>query len=181
MKNLLLTAFAVFLTSLAIAQDSQVYASLDVKATDTDPPAATKATATVASEAELTDEDYKLMEYVYFLQDSPAKKEPGKRRQAANYLSWFINRTVEIDLSLENKMPFLQYGESVPMFMAGYLEFVVSHPVPDVDKANLAGIRSVIAYYEDNKDVLGDDELLEKLVELDDEGRLPAYIKRKLG
>lgn len=165
-----------------MAQDSDVYASVDVDKPDRDPVLSTaKATRVTTDNGELSDEDYKLMEYVYFLQDSPAKKNAGRRKQAANYLGWWINRSAEIDLTLEDKMPFLQYGESVPMFMAGYLEFVVAHPVPNVDKANLAGIRSVIAYYKDNKEALGSDELLEKLVELDEEGRLPAYIKRKLG
>ncbi|MGB3798162.1 MAG: hypothetical protein WA952_00025 [Lewinella sp.] len=177
MKNLL-TALVVFLSSIAMAQD--VYASVDVSDTDPETPAPAAKT-TRAAATELSDEDYKLMEYVHFLQDSPAKKLPGKRRQAANYLGWYLNKTTEITLTLDDKMPFLQYGESVPMFMAGYIEFVVAHPVPNPDKANLAGIRSVIADYKDNKEVLGKDELLEKLVELDDKGRLPAYIKRKLG
>ncbi len=178
MKSLL-TALVVFLSSIAMAQD--MYASVDVSNTDPETSApAGKATRTTA-ETELSDEDYKLMEYVHFLQDAPAKKNPGKRRQAANYLGWYLNKTTEINLTLEDKMPFLQYGESVPMFMAGYIEFVVAHPVPNPDKANLAGIRSVIAYYKDNKEALGTDELLEKLVDLDDKGRLPAYIKRKLG
>lgn len=190
MKNLLRTAFAVLLTAGALtAQDAgldgEVYASVDVKRTATDPPAtkpAAKTTAKSATDAdELSDEDYKLMEYVFFLQDSPAEKEKGKRKQAANYLGWYLNQAAEFDLTLEDKMPFLQYGESVPMFLAGYIEFMVSHPLKNVDAANLAGMRSVIAYYKDNKEALGRDELLEKLVDLDEKGRLPAYMKRKLG
>ena len=190
MKNLLRTAFAVMLTAGALsAQDAalggDVYASVDVDRATTDPPttkAAAKATSKSSGSAdELSDEDYKLMEYVFFLQDSPADKEKGKRKQAANYLGWYLNQSVEFDLTLEDKMPFLQYGESVPMFLAGYIEFMVSHPLKNVDAANLAGMRSVIAYYKDNKEVLGRDELLEKLVDLDEKGRLPAYMKRKLG
>ena len=189
MKNILLAAFAVFLTSVVTGQDSalsgDVYAAVDVSRTETDPPAGTntarKTTKAATDDGELSDEDYKLMEYVYFLQDSPGDKQTGKRRQAANYLGWYLNKTVELNLSLENKMPFLHYGESVPMFMAGYIEFMVSHPIKNEDAANLAGIRSVIAYYKDNKEALGRDELLEKLVDLDEKGRLPAYMKRKLG
>ena len=188
MKQFLLTAFAVFLTAFAVAQqsalDSDVYASVDVAKDNTDPETTGKETKTTrrsADDGELSDEDYKLMSYVHFLQDGAADKQRGKRKQAANYLGWWLNRSTEVNLTLEDKMPFLQYGESVPMFMAGYIEFVFTHPLPFPDKANLAGIRSVIAYYKDNKEILGEDELLEKLVELDDKGRLPAYIKRKLG
>ena len=189
MKQFLLTtAVAVFLTGQAVAQDSaldgDVYASVDVTTENTDPETSAKATTTTrraADDGELSDEDYKLLTYVHFLQDGAANKEPGKRKQAANYLGWWLNRSAEVNLTLEDKMPFLQYGESVPMFMAGYIEFVFTHPLPFPDKANLAGIRSVIAYYKDNKEILGEDELLEKLVDLDDKGRLPAYIKRKLG
>ena len=190
MKNLLRTAFAVLLTAGALtAQDSalggDVLASVDVDRTPTAPsttkPVARSTAKANGSADELSDEDYKLMEYVFFLQDSPADKQKGKRKQAANYLGWYLNQSAEIELTLEDKMPFLQYGESVPMFLAGYIEFMVSHPLKNVDAANLAGMRSVIAYYKDNKDVLGRDELLEKLVDLDEKGRLPAYMKRKLG
>ncbi len=124
---------------------------------------------------------FELEDIIQNLQDSPANLDRHRRKIDAKKLEDWVKRSPEVGLELsDNIMPYLQYGEARTLFTCGFVQYSVAHPVFNPDAAYVAGIRSVISYYKDNRDVLGSDELLDKLVKLKEKGRLSGFIKRRL-
>ncbi len=167
MKQLLPVLF-LFLSTLAIAQAPVAqFASYE--------PTPERTTTT------FTQQHFEVIRQINYLQDMPADKEVEKRKQAVLYVTNWMKSSPDVNLVLEDKiMPYLQYGESLAIFMGVYAQFELTHPTTDYVAANIAGVHSVISYYLDNKETLGFDAVLEKLVNMRDSGRLRGFLKRRI-
>lgn len=67
--------------------------------------------------------------------------------------------------------------------MGGWTKFVLENPKyqKDLVKGNLAGLKSVINVYENNKDnAMKKDKSVEKLVKLNKKGELENWVKEQL-
>ncbi len=198
-----LLPFLFLLPSLLAAQndlapDTETFAAVDI------PVHSSTAPATKASNDPEKDEDsaatespddteaapvmrrmpvisYELEDIMQNLQDLPANRDRHQRKIDAKKLEDWIKLNPEIGFDpSDDILPYLQYGEARTLFTCGFVQYSVAHPVFNPDAAYVAGIRSVISYYKDNRDILGSDELQDKLVKLQEKGRLSGFIKRRV-
>lgn len=167
MKHILPLLF-LFLSTLSFAQARFVGYTAEA-------PAAT-------APMKFTEQHHAVIAQANYLMDMPADKDVEKRAEAARFVANWIKSSNDVDLNLEDKlMPYLQYNEALAIFMGSYAQFSLTHPTTDHVAANIAGMYSVVSYYLDNKETLGFDVLLEKLVDMRDSGRLRGFIKRRIG
>ena len=172
MKQLLPLLF-LFGSALALAQDASLQT---VASNDTEAAAPAARTA-----VRFTQQHFDVMAKISYLQDMPADKEPEKRRETAAYVTSWVASNPDVNLEIPEKIePYLKYGEAEAIFMGAYAQFHLTHPTTDYVAANIAGIFSVLSYYMDNKEVLGFNVVLEKLINLRDKGRLRGFIKRRV-
>ncbi|WP_157974528.1 hypothetical protein [Lewinella sp. IMCC34183] len=128
-----------------------------------------------------TEQHHRVIALIDFLQDTPADKDVAQRKQATAQIEAWLDRTNDVSVEVDEKLrPYLRYGESKAIFMGRYAQFALMHPTTDYVAANIAGVYSVVSYYLDNKEALGFDVLLEKLVDMRAKGRLRGFIKRRV-
>ncbi len=130
----------------------------------------------VAETPELPAMPDEVADLIQYLQESPADYDPHQRKIAAKKLDTWVQESPAVNLTLsEAILPYLQYAEARTLFTCGYVQYTASHPV-----AAVAGGRTLISYYQDNMHILGRDELLDKLVDLRENGRLDGFVRRRV-
>ncbi len=161
-------------TGVAVAQSSP--------GPDAKPLAQTEfAARDVAETPELPAMPDEVADLIQYLQESPADYDPHQRKIAAKKLDNWVQESPAVNLTLsEAILPYLQYAEARTLFTCGYVQYTVSHPVADPGAAKVAGMRTLMSYYQDNMHILGRDELLDKLVDLRENGRLDGFVRRRV-
>lgn len=162
MKRLLLTLVAVALTAELFAQDF-----------------------TVPQNARLEKvEDYATYEQhviscVDWLMKTPVNEQTEKRKEAHAFLLKWL--TGSPNVHLEIKQEIVTFMGSSPdllmIFMGGWTKYALESKDFDNKVAgNLAGIESVIEFYQNNKAFLSKDKNVKKYIKMKDKGTLEEYI-----
>jgi len=135
-----------------------------------------------------TEEDYIAAEkqvingFAWFVNNPPNKNKDTKDAIVAFLIKWVTGSpTVSIELS-EKVAPYL---EACPDCLIAYMGGVSIYQIKTRDlenriKAALSGTEVVIMFYEAHKSTLGKNKDIEKLMRLQKQGKLEAYIKDNL-
>jgi hypothetical protein len=118
-----------------------------------------------------------------WLENSPVNQQVGKRKQLnAKLLAWLTNSpTVTIDLN-EKTTPFVKKNpELLFIFMGGWTKYSLQNAYSkDSVKCNMAGIKSSVKVYQMGNGLLKDEQM-EKIIVMDSNGLLEAWVRSQLG
>jgi hypothetical protein len=116
-----------------------------------------------------------------WLENTPVNQDKEKRKnQYAMLLAWITETpTVSIGLRAEMIEFSKKNSELLFTFMGGWTRYsLLNNYSKDQVECNLAGIRSAIKVYKSG--LLKKDKELEKLIDLDEKGKLKSYIAELL-
>ena len=133
------------------------------------------------SEADYAAQHEKVIEVINHLENFPADVYTEQRKQAAAYLMTWLQGSPDVTVTVQSyAAPLLGYGESLVIFMGEYAKHVIRNPEGDELTYNVAAMESVINYYRDNVDVFGRNKDFDKLVKLQEKGKLEKYIDKQI-
>ena len=144
-----------------------------------------------SDEAEVTESDaeidYELYEEdvlkaVDWLIETPLGEEPEARKEISGFLVQWISGTPKVTIEISaGVVTYMDCPECLVIFMGGWTKYALeSGDYENKIKGNLAGTESVIAFYKKNKNVLGKNKAIEKLIKLQKNNKLEAYIEDEL-
>src|SRR6478735_4426915 len=116
-----------------------------------------------------------------WLQATPLNQEVSKRKEAYAFLLSWGSGAPNVTIEISPKV--VKFSEDntdlLMMFISGWARFALENPADNKDKhkGNLAGIKSVTAFYKANlKNGMKKNKEVEKLVKLEAEGKLEAWV-----
>ncbi len=118
-----------------------------------------------------------------WLQNTPLGKEDAKRKEAyAFILKWMMGSpTVTIVVNGDIVKFSSENPDLVFIFMAGWTKYSLqTKDFKNQVIGNLKGIEAVIDFYKRNKEKLVKDKQVEKLIKLQEKGKLEKYIAKKI-
>lgn len=116
---------------------------------------------------------------VNWLLETPLNQEQNKRKEVNAFLmSWLSGSpTVTIEVS-SNIVTFVDCPDCLMIFLGGWAKNTLeTKDNTDKLKGNLAGIESVIRFYNSNKASLGKNKAIQKYIKLQEKGKLEEHIK----
>lgn len=124
---------------------------------------------------------------VNWLEKTPVNVDKDRRTlQSALVLAWIINTPTLTVILNANVFPYTKKNpELIVTFLGGYAKYLIANSNVDskdpmqVHKGNIAGTKSVIAFYQAGNG-LKKDKKIEKIIELDKNGGLEAWVKEQL-
>lgn len=115
------------------------------------------------------------------LMETPIHKEEERRKLVNASIANYIEKNTNFNIELDNKL--FKFADTSPglltIFMGGYTAYIIEHGNHDPVQAKIAGIESVINYYERNEKFLEKDKNVEKFIRKAEKDKLEKYIKRK--
>ena len=135
-----------------------------------------------------TAEDYKpyekdVLNCVDWLIEMPMFQNPAKRKEASAFLlKWLMGSPyVHIEINPEIVTFAGSSPELLLAFMGGWAKYSIeSENFDDKAGGNLAGLESVIEFYETNKGVLPKDKGVEKYAKMKKKGTLKQYVEKTI-
>jgi hypothetical protein len=125
--------------------------------------------------------DQEFLKVFDWLMETPIHVEEEKRQIANAAISSYIEENSNFDIELDIKL--LKFAETsselLPIFMGGYTAYMIKHNNNDPVEANVAGIESLIHYYEQNEKFLEKDRNIEKFIRKAEKDKLDKYVERK--
>jgi hypothetical protein len=139
-------------------------------------------TALPTTKEEFIKSEPALLNTIDWLENTPADQETEKRKvQNATFLAWLTNSpTVTITFN-EKVMPLSKKNsELLFIFMGGWTRYSLQNAYSkDEVKGSVAGLKSVIRFYQANKS-LKRDKKIDKLIELDTNNKLEEWVTEQL-
>lgn len=125
--------------------------------------------------------DQEFLKVFNWLIETPIHKEEERRQLANASIANYIEENPNFDLELDTKL--LKFADTspelLPVFMGGYTAYIIKHGNKNPVEANVAGIESVINYYEKNEKFLEKDRKVEKFIRKAEKDKLEKYVERK--
>lgn len=117
-----------------------------------------------------------------WLVKTPANKEPDKRKAAKTFIHKWIMGCPYVTVGINPEI--VTFWQSSPdlfsIYQCGVIRQVLrSGKNDDLAASTLAGIETTIKYYEKNKKITGPNEKMEKLVGMQRDRTLEAFIREK--
>lgn len=138
------------------------------------------ATAEVESGMEIkTSEEF--LQMYNWLMETPITEQEDKRSKVSASISKYIEENPEVDIDTDIKL--LKFSttspELLPVFMGGYAKYVIENNDQDPENANMAGVMSIIEYYQKNEQYLEKDKNIEKFIKMQEKEKLERFVQRK--
>jgi hypothetical protein len=135
-----------------------------------------------STKEEFVASEKKLLASINWLENTPLNQDVEKHKtQYALLIAWITNSpTVTIEIK-SNVLTFTEKNSDLLVFfMAGWTKFSLENNYSsDLTKGNVAGIRSAIKIYKQGI-ALKKDKEMQKLIDLDDKGKLETWVTEKL-
>jgi len=133
-------------------------------------------------------EDFKfyeadILKCIDWLIETPLNEHKAKRKEAnAFLLAWLTGSpNVTIELSAEIVTFMESSPELLMVFFGGWTKHVLQSNVNnDPVAGNLAGIETIIYFYQKNKKLIPKDKNVEKYIKMKDKGTLKSFIESKI-
>lgn len=128
-------------------------------------------------------EDYTLyeddvLEAITWLNKTPVNQKINKRKAVNSFVMKWISGTSSVKITIHADIcPFVESPDCFLMFMAGWTEYSLINDDKDQVKGATAGLETVIAFYQKNKDELGKVKGMRKLIKLKKKGKLEEFVK----
>lgn len=122
-----------------------------------------------------------VLDGIDWLIETPVAEEPAKRKEInAFVLEWLTGSpTVTIELS-EDIVTFMDCPDCLMIFMGGWTKYTLEQEDKNKIQGNLAGIKTLIRFYENNKTELGRSSAIEKYSKLLKKDKLEDYITKRV-
>lgn len=106
----------------------------------------------------------------------------NKRKRASQFLIKWVSGAPKVMISIDPEVvPESIDKKYMVVFMAGWAKRdIQTKDYKNNLEGNLAGVRAIIKFYQNNKKTLGKDKAIEKYIKLDKKGKLKASIQKKL-
>lgn len=134
-----------------------------------------------------TPDDYKKYEKEFIrrynaLLENPAEENTTERLKSCQFILDWVSGCPYVTVSITDKLvPYMTYGESLIIFMGGWAKFCIESGGCDEKwKGCVAGTEAVIEYYEVNKEELGKNKEIEKMIKRRKKNKLEKYIRENL-
>ena len=117
-----------------------------------------------------------------WLIETPMGENPQKRKELNEFLIQWMSGSPNLSIEISEKIvTYMDCGECLMMFMGGWAKYAIeTKDFKNRIKGNLAGTESVIKFYLSNKETLGKNISIEKLIKLKEENKLEEYIKSNM-
>lgn len=124
-----------------------------------------------------------LLQCIAWLKATPIGEEDKKQLKAIKFVMDWVEGSPDVSVVID--MNLLNFLDSSPhmlfYFIAGWTEkSVMTEKHGDVSANAMAGIEMVISVYKNNRDVLEKDKTIEKLIKMQDKGKLQAHVDKKM-
>lgn len=123
----------------------------------------------------------KVLATIDWLENTPIKQEPEKRKlQNANLVAWITNSpTVTLEINADVLTFTKKNPELLIIFMGAWTKYSLQNNYSkDAVMGSMAGIKSAIKVYKTGQ--LEKDKEMQKLIDMDEKGELEAWVKKKL-
>ncbi len=148
---------------------------------------ATSASSSTSTYKLESKEDYQKYEEEFidgfnWLMKTPIGTEPLKRQEISAFLFQWMSGSPYVTIDVSPKIiTYMDCGDCLTIFMAGWTKYALeTNDYKNKFKLNLAGTESAIQFYLDNKDKLGKNKDIEKLIKLKEKNKLEQFIKKNI-
>jgi len=117
-----------------------------------------------------------------WLLKTPIGVEPTKRKEINAFLMQWMTGSPNVTIELKQEIvTYMDCGECLMIFMGGWTKYALeSKDFKNKVKGSLAGTEDVLKFYLLNKNALGKNKDIEKLIQLKDEDKLENFIKSNI-
>lgn len=130
-------------------------------------------------------EDYKeneqlVLKSIAWMQNTPLDENPLKRKQVNAFLLKWMTGSPTVSIELVSGIVPVECGDCLLTFMYGWTKYSLENNyAKDKIDCAVAGAEHTIEFYKKNKDALGKQSDIEKLIKRKKKGKLRKYIKSK--
>lgn len=132
-------------------------------------------------------EDYREMEQQFlnsmdWLEKSTVNREEEKRKQQLSFILTYCMGSPDITLTLDSRTADFnkKNAEFLVFFLGGWARYAINHEYQNNDvQGTLAGLKCVIERYKTGQ--YKKDKFVEKIIALDKEGKLEAWVQETIG
>ncbi|MDW3652778.1 MAG: hypothetical protein R8P61_37210 [Bacteroidia bacterium] len=119
---------------------------------------------------------------VDWLINTPINLDKEKRTEVNAFLLKWLTGSPSVSIGIDpNIVTFTDCGDCLMIFMGGWAKYVLeTKDNTDKVKANLAGLESVITFYQKQKAELGDNKAVEKYIKLKGKDKLHKFVESKI-
>jgi hypothetical protein len=123
------------------------------------------------------------VEQYNWLVETPIHQDEQRRKEVTASLANWIAENPQLDIELDPKL--IKFSETTPelliIFMGGWAKYAIENDDYDNKlEGNMAGLESVIGFYERNGEYMDKDKNVEKLMKLQDKGKLKRRVEKKM-
>lgn len=131
------------------------------------------------SEADFKRTEKTLVKHYEFILNNPAEEGTTDRLNSCQYILDWVSTCPYITVQVTQKLvPYMTYGESLIVFMGGWANYCINGgDCSEKWKGCLAATRDVLDYYQANKEELGKNKDLEKMLRRNKKNKLEQYIR----
>lgn len=134
------------------------------------------------SEADFKRTEQTLVKHYEFILNNPAEEGTTDRLKSCQYILDWVSTCPYITVQVTQKLvPYMTYGESLIVFMGGWAKYCIEGgDCSEKWKGCLAATRDVLDYYQANKEELGKNKDLEKMIRRNKKNKLESYIRENI-
>ena len=167
MKKLLFVTVLLSICQLGFAQEFEVPAAYEMK----------------------TLEDYAryqpmMVDCINWLENTPVNEQTEKRKAANKFLLQWVTGTDYVSMEIHADM--IKHSDKnaqlLLVFLGGWAKYALENPEDKNNQkmGNLAGLHSVIAFYQKNTAYLKKDRSVKKLIKLQEKEKLEEWVEERL-
>jgi len=124
----------------------------------------------------------KVIECIDWLLATPISQAPEKRQEVNVFLVKWLSGNPDMKVDIQQEIvTFIDSPDCLLIFMGGWAKYAIENQDFNSKRnGNIAGIESVIEFYNRNKDIIGKNKNIEKYVKLKEKGELISYIQSRI-
>ena len=123
-----------------------------------------------------------ILKAVNWLEKTPLGEQDNKRKDVASFLQRWL--TGAPNVTLEINADIATFTEECPdcmvIFMGGWAVHALENKDSETVNGNVAGLESVLEFYDSNKELLGKIKSLDKYTKVQSKGDLKSHIESQL-
>lgn len=165
MKRLILFAFLCLVCLQAFSQSFEVPADYKFETKD-----------------DYSKYEQDVIEGVNWLLKTPLNQEQAKRKEVNAFLMEWLSGSPSVTIEVNSEIvTFMDCPDCLMVFLGGWAKHTLeTKDNSDKLKGNLAGIESVIKFYELNKATIGKNKAVQKYIKMKEKGNLEEHIRARI-
>ena len=104
----------------------------------------------------------------------------AQRKDASAFVVWWLSGTPDVKITLNADAIQFEDGNLLILCLCGWAEYVVKNKDDDAVNGCMAGVETVLDYYEKYKSLIPKDKGAEKLLKMRNKGTLKAFVEKSM-